>query len=201
MPLGVYDRSVRLTPEQKRERKAACAKRHSAEHREQIARYQKQYRDKHRERLAANQAANREHRAVNEKAWHAANPDYKVEYRAANRSKILAQEKENRAAHPEVSRRKNATRRALKASATIGDLEAIDAWEAKWRSNKTVVCHWCRKRVKVSGVHVDHVVPLSNGGQHAVDNLCVSCRRCNLSKQAKLPEVWNAGLSQPLLFV
>ncbi len=201
MPIGVYDRSVRLTAEQIRERKADCAKRHAAENREKIAIYQKQYRDKNRERLAAHQAANNEHRAVNQKTWRAANPDYKVEYRELNHKKLLAQEKAWRAANPGLASIKNGKRLTRKGKVTVGDLAAMAEWEAKWRSRKIVVCHWCRKRVKTSDVHIDHVIPLSKGGPHAVENLCVSCRRCNLSKQAKLPEVWNAGLSQPLLFV
>ena len=34
---------------------------------------------------------------------------------------------------------------------------------------------------------IDHVVPLSGGGAHAVTNFALSCRKCNRSKRAGLP--------------
>lgn len=103
--------------------------------------------------------------------------------------------------HPEVPRRATLKYRARKMAATVGDTNLITAWEAKWKSKKTVACYWCRKRVKTSQVHVDHVVPLSKGGEHSVENLCVSCAKCNLTKQAKLPEEFAKTLKQPPLFV
>lgn len=201
MPRGVYDRSVRLTAEQKKERKSASGKRDREKNRERISDQERRWRENNREHLVKYETERRERKAETDRAWFAARPNYKVEYRASNHEKLLAQEKAWRAANPGLSRKKNAKRLARKGKVTVGDLEAIAEWETKWRSRKTVACHWCGKRVKTSEVHVDHVVPLSKGGPHSVENLCVSCRRCNLSKQATLPEVWNAGLSQPLLFV
>lgn len=46
-------------------------------------------------------------------------------------------------------------------------------------------CHWCG--VKLDDYHVDHVIPLSKGGADSPANICVSCPRCNLSKNDKLP--------------
>lgn len=34
--------------------------------------------------------------------------------------------------------------------------------------------------------HIDHILPLSRGGQHIIDNLTASCASCNLSKSNKL---------------
>lgn len=51
-------------------------------------------------------------------------------------------------------------------------------------------CRYCGRRVhqRRSGgpgrLHFDHVVPYSLGGAATVDNLAVSCRRCNLAKGA-----------------
>lgn len=39
--------------------------------------------------------------------------------------------------------------------------------------------------------HLEHVVPLSRGGTNAIDNLCVSCSPCNLSKGGKKPSEWD----------
>lgn len=33
--------------------------------------------------------------------------------------------------------------------------------------------------------HVDHILPLSKGGNHKIDNLVPACRTCNLSKYTK----------------
>ncbi len=43
-------------------------------------------------------------------------------------------------------------------------------------------CHMCRKKCKPSEIHLDHVIPLSKGGTHTLENLRVSCAPCNLSK-------------------
>ena len=37
---------------------------------------------------------------------------------------------------------------------------------------------------------IDHVVPLSRGGKHEIENLLPACRSCNSSKGAKLLEEW-----------
>lgn len=37
---------------------------------------------------------------------------------------------------------------------------------------------------------IDHIQPWSRGGTHERANLALSCRPCNRSKGAKLPEEW-----------
>ena len=37
---------------------------------------------------------------------------------------------------------------------------------------------------------IDHIVPLSDGGSHSLDNLCVACTSCNCSKGAKDLDEW-----------
>jgi predicted DNA-binding transcriptional regulator AlpA len=41
--------------------------------------------------------------------------------------------------------------------------------------------------------HLDHVFPLSRGGETSADNLVVACRRCNLEKHARTVEEWQGG--------
>ena len=43
-----------------------------------------------------------------------------------------------------------------------------------------MVCRYCGKFTPDG--HVDHIIPLSKGGTDAIDNLCWSCRECNLRK-------------------
>ncbi|MFD7705700.1 HNH endonuclease [Streptomyces sp. NPDC059786] len=40
------------------------------------------------------------------------------------------------------------------------------------------------------GIHMDHVIPLSRGGRHAIGNVLPACQKCNLSKGAKLVAEW-----------
>lgn len=54
-------------------------------------------------------------------------------------------------------------------------------------------CHWCGIQLRRPGSdvgappHVDHVVPVALGGApFDMANLVASCRRCNLSKGAKM---------------
>lgn len=209
MPKGVYDRSVELTAEQKREKRAAYHKQYREKHRERLLEKHRQYNAEKREVLNEQSrqyyAENREQCSEKAKERYAANRDAvkeKASQYAKENPEVRRRANRNYCKnHPDAVRRRKARQRAVKRKATVGDPAAIAAWEKKWRSKKTVECHWCRKRVKTSDVHVDHIIPLSKHGPHAVENLCVSCSRCNLSKQAKLPEEWNAGLNQPLLFV
>lgn len=55
-------------------------------------------------------------------------------------------------------------------------------------------CWWCGKKIKGEHYHLDHRVPLSQGGSNAPENLCISCPKCNLSKSDKLPQDFNGRL-------
>ncbi len=209
MPNESYDNCVKLTAEQKREKRAAYQKQYRAANREHLLEYKRRHYSENRELMNEQsrqyQAVNREAIREKSKQYYSENRDVikanVTKYSKANRDVHRRANEKYRKAHPELHTRREARRRAIKRNATIGDLAAIVAWESKWRSKKTVACHWCRKRVKTTDVHIDHVVPLSKGGAHSVENLCVSCAKCNVTKNAKMPEDWNASLEQPLLFV
>lgn len=47
------------------------------------------------------------------------------------------------------------------------------------------VCYLCEKCVEPDDVHMDHVIPLSKGGRHSIDNLRVTHSKCNLAKGVK----------------
>lgn len=84
-----------------------------------------------------------------------------------------------------------AKRRAVKAGASIGDLDAIDTWEATWRYADSVCCFWCEKMFPGNECEADHVRPVSKGGAHCVTNLVISCEKCNAHKHNTLPELFN----------
>lgn len=48
-------------------------------------------------------------------------------------------------------------------------------------------CFYCF--YKLNGIYeFDHYIPLSKGGSHTIDNLRISCKRCNRTKLNKMPE-------------
>lgn len=54
-------------------------------------------------------------------------------------------------------------------------------WEVMERDNFT-----CKKCGARRFLHVDHIYPESKGGEATLDNLQTLCRRCNISKGAKV---------------
>ena len=48
-------------------------------------------------------------------------------------------------------------------------------------------CRRCRRDLRVTGYHVDHVMPLAKGGRNDRSNIQLLCPRCNLRKAARMP--------------
>jgi len=48
-------------------------------------------------------------------------------------------------------------------------------------------CFYCGSTQQIE---LDHVVPIARGGSHGIGNLVAACRRCNISKGAKLLVEW-----------
>lgn len=115
-------------------------------------------------------------------------------YREANRERI------NAAAR--VSQRRDQAKRtalqnlrhARQRGATIGDVKAIKAFYLYVANEPILACRWCRSNTAPRDRHVDHVMPLSKGGAHSIDNLVCACKRCNVRKSNKLPEEFVACL-------
>ena len=58
--------------------------------------------------------------------------------------------------------------------------------ETRFRANNR--CEYCRlsQAGQEATFHVDHVIPLSENGETAVENLALACVSCSLFKSAKL---------------
>lgn len=54
--------------------------------------------------------------------------------------------------------------------------------------NQSGKCAECK--CKVSKYHVDHIMPISLGGENSEDNLQILCPKCNMSKSNKDPLEW-----------
>lgn len=100
----------------------------------------------------------------------------KRQYSKTPRGKMMRRAKDQRRA---------SIKRAAEGTYTSADIRAL--WERQQGK-----CHYCG--VAVGDVyHVDHVVPLSRGGNNLLENLVIACPSCNLSKSDKLPHEWRNG--------
>ncbi len=110
------------------------------------------------------------------RARHYANPVNVEKQRARHRAWMKA--------NPEKNRGYVNRRRALELAATVGEVDygQVIERDGMW-------CYLCRKDIAALGdLHIDHVVPLSRGGEHSMANLKPTHGRCNQRKKDKLPE-------------
>lgn len=153
-----------------------------------------------RERAARKKANHSEFRAKRN-AYCAMNADkfraYHQAYQIANKAKIRANKDEWRRNNPEkcksMQKAANAKRRLVeKAAALAGDSTAvIHDWEMAAKK----VCYWCGCKCPKKW-HLDHYVPMSKGGLHAISNLVISCGPCNFRKSAKDPYEFAASVGR-----
>lgn len=91
----------------------------------------------------------------------------------------------------ELTRRKSHRRRARKMDAVIIDYSVQDVLN-KYGTN----CHICNKPIDLTaarqvgfagwetGLHIDHVIPISKGGNDTLENVRPSHGKCNITKGA-----------------
>jgi len=77
--------------------------------------------------------------------------------------------------------RKRAIKKGLKPenSFTESDLQTIKI-KSRFR------CFWCGANISEM-YHIDHIIPLSKGGNNEPSNICLSCEKCNFSKGFLMP--------------
>lgn len=111
----------------------------------------------------------------------------RAQKRKENGDRIRALDREAakrwRATHPIEANRWSAKQRAIKQKAQTEPItqQQIDDLYAKQRGK----CAACYKQLTTW--HVDHIIPLSKGGEHGIRNFQLLCPRCNLSKHASHP--------------
>lgn len=184
-------------------KKLETAKRRYAAKKEWILSQNEAYRIAHLDEIRQKQREyrlrNLEKRKANNTKWFAAHkddPDYKLQRSLKgsanyekNKSLIKQKHKEWRRNNKGYFHAIRAKRRMLEAS-SAENLEKIKAWVAHVKSKRAAICYYCQTSVSTAAIHFDHIVPLSKGGPHTVENLCVSCASCNLRKQAKSVTAW-----------
>jgi 5-methylcytosine-specific restriction enzyme A len=84
---------------------------------------------------------------------------------------------------PDVLRRERAKARELRAS---------QWWKRRISDG---VCYYCRRRVGITALTMDHLVPLGRGGRSLRGNVVPACKDCNTRKQSLLPLEWREYLA------
>lgn len=197
----------KIRPEIRKKALANFAYRHPEKLRIALVKYRCDNRDKlrlaaktrywrDRDRLlilnAEKRNANREYYRSYDRKWRA-NP----ENRKLANAKSKIRRNADLYAYRATERIRSKQRHALKNSVTVNRKEVV-AFYQKIKLSHSVLCFWCGDRIAGNETHIDHIVALSKGGLHAVENLCASCPCCNLSKGAKSVEEWEKYKSEVL---
>lgn len=151
-------------------------KRYNQEHKERRHVYAKQYWQKNRERLSA---CNKQY-----------NEDHKEElrrYRQSNKVRIALQNRQycKTEAGKNAHKKKNHKRRALQAGVRVESFSPIEVFE---RDGYRCQLCGCKTQPGYSIYHskrpeLDHIIPLSLGGEHSKRNTQCLCRHCNATKR------------------
>jgi 5-methylcytosine-specific restriction endonuclease McrA len=143
-------------------KEAAYRKAYHIANKAKIAARKKAYREAHKAKMAAR-----------EKAFAAAN---KVKIAAYQKAYQKAYRVDNKERLADIQARRRARKRR-------GMAEKIS--RAVVFERDAGICHICGKKVDPNRWHLEHIVPLSKGGEHSYRNVAVSHPECNLSKGTK----------------
>lgn len=163
---------------------------------EKVSAYNRAYREAHPEKGKVSQKAYREahpeyseREKADRKAYREAHPEKEKSSRKAryeaHREEAPARQKAWRKAHPEKER-------AIRARRRVRELRKTQVLLGIW------MCSYCaRQGTEQAGPdgkpwHIEHIVALSNDGEHDPDNRVLSCERCNLNKLAHPAMEWLA---------
>ena len=151
--------------------------------------YYEANRDRIRARSKAYRVANPEKAAASVRAWHIAHAErvreIKREWAAANPEARTRWAVIHPAVVRDIKARYKSKRRALEKGAPFTTITAADRHSIL--SENGGRCVYCKERAATT---LDHVIPLTRGGVHAVFNLVGACVSCNSRKNARLLAEW-----------
>jgi 5-methylcytosine-specific restriction endonuclease McrA len=61
-----------------------------------------------------------------------------------------------------------------------------------WWKNKCSrgICYYCEKSLPPNELTMDHIIPVSKGGQSLKNNIVTSCKECNNKKNHQMTYEW-----------
>jgi hypothetical protein len=108
------------------------------------------------------------------------------EWAAKNPEKVAAQAKRFR----EANRVQLQVRQRARRAAELNNAGSVGVSVRDWLrlcERYRYRCAYCGSR---GDLQMDHVIPLSRGGRHAIGNILPACRSCNGSKNARFYVEW-----------
>lgn len=166
--------------------------------------YQRVYAAKNADRIKAQQAEYRSRPENRAKAietareWRKANPERAREagkrWARENADRVREYKREYRAANRDAIRALNNRRKAMHRAVEINDLTS-DEWVEIIAAHDGR-CVYCGE--KPERITMDHVVPISKGGNHTASNVVPACGPCNSAKSANEPPPFVVAPMLPL---
>lgn len=149
--------------EKTRDRQLELSRKWYQENKEHVAAYNKKYKEENieavREKNRRWEEKNKEKRRKQQREW----------------------TENNRERYNAKMRKMNAKRDAIKRGATTAEKFGREDVLEKWGTD----CHICDELVDLEDWHMEHVVPLSKGGPHTLENVKPAHPICNLQKGTK----------------
>ena len=112
--------------------------------------------------------------------------EYAKKYLKENRQRLLEYKKLYGKTHrAQLNIASAVSRHSRRAKYKKGTLTVIE-----WREilvKQDGKCCYCKKETKLT---MDHIIPLSRGGEHSKENVAGACWPCNMSKRSKLVSEW-----------
>jgi 5-methylcytosine-specific restriction endonuclease McrA len=137
---------------------------------------------------------NREKKLAQNKDWVENNPEKTKEIRIRSKKKnpesVKASQQKYWSKNKGKLFEKRNRRRLRKFNPKRGNRDIIEKYVGMVRTRKSIPCYYCQKNISGKDAHIDHVVALAKSGNHAIENLCVSCAECNLTKPSKSISEW-----------
>jgi len=180
--------------EQNKEKKQQSDKNYQIKNKNLLSIYNKNYRKINKESLSEKAKL---YNKQNKEKIHNAYLKYKeqnkekiqhrsAEYYKNNLDKILKYRKENPEKIRNLERKRRAKKRKANGSHTPEDILNLLVLQ-------NTKCKYCEVQLNTEGkmkYHIDHRMPLVLGGSNNVENLQILCPRCNLTKSAKHPDIY-----------
>lgn len=131
-------------------------------------------------------------------AWDAGHPfpEDAAKWAAAHRELIAERSREWYAENSEWHLHRTARNRAAKLGCKTGRRTPILKIYRLARTEEVIPCYWCMRLTKPGERQVDHIRPLTNGGEHTAGNLRIACIDCNLAKGDDTPENFRPRMSE-----
>ena len=173
-----------------RTERLAYMKAYFATHKVEIAAYRATHKAEIAARAKAYNAAHKAEATARHKVYRAAHKAEAKAYRDRHKAEIVARDRIYRETHKSeyagyraAYRQEDADRSARRRAATLAStVETVSRAVVFARDGGR--CHICGKLVGKSW-HLDHIVPLAEGGAHSYLNVAVACPKCNMWKYTK----------------